>query len=294
MKLNHHKITLIILSLSLFFLTLLFIFLSTIQADIPDIYHTYDELSNELKSIEENHTSITKLYKLGKTFENHTIFGMKISDNPNLDEEEPRLLFMGGIHANELVSVEMPMYLINYLVENYEKNDIMRNFIDNREIWIVPMINPDGHVYVENVDENWRKNRFDNGDGIYGVDLNRNFGYNWGVDNYSTNETKSEFYHGSEPFSENETRIIRDLTQEQNFTASISFHSWGEYVLYPWGYSTDEVTKDNDLLFTIASKMASFSKYKASQASEYYMARGDSEDWLYSQGMLSFTIELGK
>ena len=295
MKFNKFKeITLSIILISFFLFIVLLKSSCITKGDIQENYHTYDEISSELNSIEENHTEISKLYEIGKTFENRSIFAMKISDNPTIEENETSLLFIGGIHANELVSVEMSIYLINHLIENYYSNVTLKKYVNNREIWILPIANPDGHVFVEETNGFWRKNRRDNGDGTFGVDLNRNFDYKWGIDDMTSNETNSNYYHGLEPFSENETRAIRDLVLTHNFTTSISFHSWGEYILYPWGYTIEETTKDDDLLREIAKAMAEFSNYDIKQSSEYYPAKGDSEDWLYSKGVLPFTIELGK
>ena len=169
----------------------------------------------------KNYPEITKLQNIGKTHENRTIYAIKISDNPQLEEaEEPDILIIGCHHSRELISVEVPFYFANYLVENYGRKADVTDLVDNREIWIIPMLNPDGHVYVEEGHTNWRKNRSpidEDDDGTidaYAVDLNRNYGYKWGVDEHTSDYPESEFYHGKEPFSEKETQAIRDLLHE--------------------------------------------------------------------------------
>ena len=300
------------LYISLFTIVILFIFINStyhISANMvskdsnnnDSKYHNYNELSREFQSITSKHPEITKLHNIGTTYENRTIWAIKISDNPQLEEaEEPDILIMGCHHARELISVEVPLFFANYLVENYEINADVKNLVDNREIWIIPMLNPDGHVYVEEGHTNWRKNRIpidEDDDGkidAYGVDLNRNYAYEWGVDEHTSDEPGNEFYHGKEPFSEKESQAIRDLANEHNFVASISFHSYGESISYPWGY-TEKKAPDNDLFEKIATNMARYSGYEVMQNSKIYPARGDSEDWLYGEkDILAFTIELAE
>ena len=260
-------------------------------------YTTYQQMVEHLERLEHSYPSIFELEKLETTWEGRTVYGIKISDKDNLTEwgsKEPELLFIGGHHANELISVEVPLSLIDYLVTHYETDYDVKNMVKNTEIWVVPMLNPDGHVYVENGNSNWRKNRRDNGDGSFGVDLNRNYGYKWGTDEHTSDEPSSDLYHGPEPFSEPETRAIKNLSAKHNFTFSLSFHSSGEYILFPWGYEHDAYTPDHQLLTRIAEKMSQINGYQYKKSSELYPAKGDSEDYLYSIGVLSFTIELAK
>lgn len=190
-------------------------------------YHTYEELTQELQGIAENYPEITELYSLGKTWEDRDIWAMKISDNAEIDEDEPEVLIVGAHHAREWISVEVPLYYLKFLVENYGKEKVDNDgdgridedtidgidndgdgiidedeidaritwLVNNREIWIIPMLNPDGVAYsMERGDldrpdwDKWRKNKRDNDDdGEFeddydGVDLNRNYDFLWGVD----------------------------------------------------------------------------------------------------------------
>ncbi len=231
------------------------------------------------------------VFQKGLDSKNSSTFAFKISDNPHLSESEPAILFIGGHHGNEVLSIDMAYYLIDFLLESYDTRADIRHLINEREIWIIPCLNPDGYERTLNK-EPWRKNMRDNGDGTLGVDLNRNYGYNWGTDAHTSANPGSDTYHGPEPFSEPETQAVKELVETINFTASISFHSSGELILYPWGY-TSKQTDRHELQEKIASDMAAMNGYKVQQASEQYIAHGDAEDWLYSQGVMSFTFELG-
>ncbi|MEE9116505.1 MAG: M14 family zinc carboxypeptidase, partial [Thermoplasmata archaeon] len=167
-------------------------------------YHTYDEMLTELLQISANYPAITDLTSIGTTYQGYSIWSMKISDNAQAEEDEPEVIIYGMHHAREWLTVEVSMYLINFLTGNYSTNSSVQNIVDNREVWIIPMVNPDGRFYDGDDDPavytNWRKNRVPNGDGSTGVDLNRNYGHMWGGAG-SSDDPSSEVYRGSGPFS---------------------------------------------------------------------------------------------
>jgi hypothetical protein len=234
---------------------------------------------------------------------------MKVSDNPDIEEDEPEILFDGNHHAREWMTIEVCLYILNYLTDNYLTNATIENIVNNRQIWVIPVVNPDGRVYDSPEDDpadhsnqpwGWRKNRRDNGDGSYGVDLNRNYGYMWGGAGASSDPSEPT-YRGPEPFSENETQAIRDFVMEHNFVFAISYHSYGQLILYPWGYTYNE-SEDDDILSKVASDMSdlmtnkansSTTGYTPAQGSDLYMTSGTTDDWLYGEfGIYSFCIEL--
>ncbi len=250
-------------------------------------YRVFSPLSKENRSQVFYYES-----SLGRTSCNKTLSAIKISDNPHLNESEPAILFIGGHHGDEVLSVDMANYLIDFLLNSYDTRADIRQLINEREIWIIPCLNPDGYQRTLN-GQPWRKNLRDNGDGSFGVDLNRNYGYMRGTDAHTSDDPRSENYHGPEAFSEPETQAVRELVESINFTASISFHSSGELILYPWGYTTQRQTDRYELQKEIATDMATMNGYTPQQASKQYVTHGDAEDWLYSQGVMSFTFELG-
>lgn len=267
-------------------------------------YHSYSSLKTDLQNLVDQYPNITKVYDIGDSWEktvgiaDRDILAIKISDNvTNEEDDEPDILFMGGIHAREWISVEVPFYLAKYLLDLYGTDQKVKQLVDSREIWIVPLVNPDGLEYSRTYDRNWRKNCRDNGDGSFGVDPNRNFGYNWGLTGSSGDPAK-DTYRGVAPFSEPETQAIRDFVATHEFYASISYHSYSQLVLYPWGYTMD-AAPHKEQLSKIAEDMANAIKdvhgmnYSARQASNLYRASGDSDDWLYgAYNIAAFTVEL--
>lgn len=264
------------------------------------VYHSYSELAAEMKSLAEKFPSICRLEDLGRSIEGRRILALKISDNVTLNEPEPSFLFLGCHHAREWISVEVPFYLGCYLVENYPHNLSVQNLVNEAQIWIVPLVNPDGLEYTIKFYRYWRKNRRLNSDGSFGVDLNRNYGFSWGIDNRgSSPNPASETYRGAAPFSEPETKAVRDLFSNYEFQALISYHSYSQVILYPWGFTTAPADK-SQLLFNLAKKMSDLMasvhgrRYDFGQASTMlYLTNGDTTDWAYGMsGIPAFTIEL--
>jgi murein tripeptide amidase MpaA len=265
----------------------------------PDagLYHNYTEIKDELTQLQTDFPDIARVVELGESIENRKIIAIKISDSVSVEEDEPEILFIGGHHAREWISVDVPFLLARYLLENYQNNTHIRNLVNSGEIWIVPLLNPDGHQYSVTSNRLWRKNRRNNGDGSFGVDLNRNYSFQWGGPG-SSGDTYSETYRGPQAFSEPESRAIRDLANDHNFLAMISYHNFSQLVLFPWGF-TNSPPPDEALLDQLASAMADSifnvhgKQYTPEQSSELYLASGDATDWLYGETTApSFTIEL--
>lgn len=267
------------------------------------LYHTYAEVVAELFEIEEAYGGIAKTYVIGKSIEGRDIMAIKISDNPEVEAaDEPEVLYMGCHHAREWISVEIPMYLAHYLVDNYGIDSNITRSVEERETWIVPVVNPDGLVYSQTVYTMWRKNKRDNNkNNVFerwydGVDLNRNHGYKWGYDDFGSSPYPgAEDYRGKYAFSEPESQAIRDLALGHDFVFSISYHSYGELVIYPWGY-VNEDTFDDRLFTDVAARMACFNGYMYGNPKDnvIYNTNGGSDDWLYGcRGTIAYTFELG-
>jgi hypothetical protein len=254
-------------------------------------YFTFKTMSSQLKTWSEKFPKICKLESIGQSWEKRDIWGLKISDNPNVDEKEPAALLMGAHHAREWPSFEVPMATAKKLLEEYGKNPAVTELVNNREIWIVPMVNPDGVEYSQTKSRMWRKNRRKNGSS-YGVDPNRNYGYQWGNVGASSSGY-SDTYHGPGPFSEPETSAIRDFARREKFQASISFHTYSQLILYPFGYGYNIHNPDEKIFKKMAYDMSKFNRYRPQNSAELYPAMGDSDDFLYGDlNCLSFTFEL--
>ncbi|MCK5739613.1 hypothetical protein KAH55_10540, partial [bacterium] len=184
---------------------------------LDPVYHTYEEILAELKTLREKYPDLVYLQKIGRTAqEKRDIWAVKISDNAAKEEDEPAIQFSGAIHADEIAGTEICMALINHLLENYGTDSTATHWVNANEIWVIPVINVDGHhVVTHNIDPRWRKNTRDlNGNGKLdypadGIDLNRNFDFNWA--HGGSGDSASVRYRGEMPFSEGECRAVRNL-----------------------------------------------------------------------------------
>ncbi len=270
------------------------------EGGINGAYHSPLELATDLRILERDHPGLASVREIGESLEKRPIYALKISDNVSEDEGEPAALFVGCHHAREWISVEVPFLFGKYLLENYELSPEVRALVDASEIWIVPIANPDGLEYSIHVYRYWRKNRRANADGTYGVDINRNYGYAWGFDDIGSSRSPgSDVYRGRGPFSEPETAAIRTLFLAHDFRAMISFHSFAQDILSPWGFTTEPAPSDAELN-AVAAAMAGLiagvrgTVYSYGQGSRLlYLTNGDTVDWTYSiAGAPSYTIEL--
>ena len=260
-------------------------------------YHTYDTLVPKLYGWEAS--GVAKVYNIGSSVEGRDILAVRVSDNPALDEYEPAVIFVGLHHANEWISLEVTYYIGQYLVDNYAVDPEVQALVDGGEIWMIPLLNPDGHQYAVDTNRFWRKNRADNGDGTWGVDLNRNYETGWGGPG-SSGDGSHPWYRGPAPFSEPETQAFRDffLDPAYDFKIVMAYHSFGQLVLYPWCYTHDPLP-DHYRHAVIAHEMEGLVSevhgecYPAKKSSDFYVTSGDANDWTYvARGALSFTIEL--
>jgi carboxypeptidase T len=215
------------------------------------------------------------------------------------------------MHAREHITAEQCLYLVSLLTTNYGQSTPLgqrvTNVVNNREIWIVPMLNPDGAMFDISgaAFHGWRKNRQVNpGSTKIGIDLNRNWGYKWACCGGSGPNPKSARYRGRYPFEAVENQVLRDFILSrrvggvQQISEVLNVHSYGDHVLYPYGYTKEDVppdmTADDHATFVaLAKKMASLNGYKAMQGSQMYIYDGDFIDWAYGdQRIFAFTWEM--
>jgi hypothetical protein len=264
-------------------------------------YHTYAEMREAVEQTAAAYPAITRVITAGFSLEGRAILAVKISDLPDADDPtKPAVVFMALHHAREHLTVEMALSVIRLFTEGYGVDPELTNLVNTREIWVLPNVNPDGGEYDVATGEYqyWRKNRRLNGDGSIGVDLNRNYGYRWGGAG-SSGWPGDETYRGPAAFSEPETQVVRDFVQAHpDITAAITFHSYAELILYPYGYTYTDQPPDmnaDDLraFRTLAGRMAASNGYTPQQASDLYTTSGDTVDWLYgAQHIFGFTFEM--
>lgn len=228
-------------------------------------FTNYAALTTQLQDIEDTYPDIAKLYDLGQSVQGRTIWGLKITDNPTIEEDEPEVRICGCHHGNELMSVELPLLLAWYLVDNYGSDPYIEGLVDNRETWIIPMVNPDGR------EANTRYN-------ANGIDLNRDYGYMWGV--------------YSDCYTQPETRAIRTHALDNNFVLSLSFHCSGDIVNYIWNYKGQPVA-DNAVVVFLSQQYGSHNGYWVVEGFDWYQTKGDTNDFSYGcRGDIDWTIEV--
>ncbi|HYV13447.1 MAG TPA: M14 family metallopeptidase [Pyrinomonadaceae bacterium] len=270
-------------------------------------YHDYAEMVTDIQQAASNHPDIFSLSSIGTSYEGRTIWLGKISDNVSVDEDEPEALFTHHQHAREHLTVEMALYTMHTLVDEYGVDQQITDLVNSREIWIVFDLNPDGGEYdiATGTYRSWRKNRQPNpGSSAVGTDLNRNWGYKWACCGGSSSTTSSETYHGSAPVSSPEDQVVRSFVNsrvingKQQIKVALDFHAYGELVLWPMGYTftdvpADMTQDDRDVLATMGEAMAATNGYTPQQASELYITDGTSLDWLYGvHGIMNFAFEM--
>lgn len=239
------------------------------------------------------------------SIEGRELWMVKISDNPNVDEAEPEVLYNSLHHAREAASLSQLIFYMWYLLENYATDPDIQATINSTELYFVPCVNPDGYVYNQTINPNgggmWRKNRRVNGGNTFGVDLNRNYGNNWGFDNLGSSPTSSsDTYRGTAAFSEPETQAMRDFCNARQFVSAFNAHTYSNLLIYPWGYLPSFYTPDSATFVNWSVLLTEDSRflYGTGDQTVNYVVNGDSDDWMYGEQtskpkILSMTPEAG-
>jgi len=273
----------------------------TAEAAAPAVagYHSAESMEADLRRLAEDHPDIAQLVEIGRSLENRPIWALRIGERR---DSPTKALFLGCHHAREWISVEVPYLLAEDLLNRSGTNPVAR-WLQQGEIWVAPMVNPDGHEFTRTTDRLWRKNRRPNPGGSMGVDPNRNYGYMWGTldVNTSSHVPSDETYVGPRAFSEPETRAVRDLMGVHRFRAVVTYHSYSQLILYPWGYTSDPIADPDDRSrmdqlgrrMQRAIRRVHNETYTVQQASRLYPTAGDTTDWTFGEyDVPSFTVEL--
>jgi len=252
-------------------------------------FYTFSEVVALLDSMRVRYPNlISAKDSIGSSVEGRTLWAVKISDNTDVKENEPEVFYNSLIHGNEQQGMMILIYFMYHLLENYGTDPEVTYLVNNRELYFLPVINPDGYTYNEQISPDgggmWRRNRRDCGGGIFGVDLNRNFGYKWGIDNIGSDPNPGGFgYRGTGPFSEPESQVIRDFCISHNFIISNSFHTPMTCVFPPWGYNlaqTEDSLEFNSLIQT-ATAINEYRNGIYILPPENFPVNGYGDDWMY-------------
>jgi hypothetical protein len=252
-------------------------------------YPTYSEVIDTLDYLYNTYPEIvSERWSIGLSLEGRELWVFKISDNVDSDEDELEVFYNSLTHAREPAGMTWHLYFAEWLCQNYGSDPVATDIVNNRELFFLPVVNPDGYEYNRQTNPNgggmWRKNRRNNGDGTFGVDLNRNWSYMWGYDNNGSSPyTYDETYRGTAPFSEPETQVVRDFIISRDFSFIVNAHTYGNVWLYPWGYD-DIHTPDHDIFEMIGDSLTALTGYPHGTAWELlYNTNGDANDWQYGE-----------
>lgn len=267
-------------------------------------YYSYQEIQDLLTTTVAEHPEIAHMENLGvSTRDGVIIWGLKISDNPSIQEDEPDVLFDAVIHAREPVNANILATFIGEMTDGYGVDPEITSLIDETEIWIIPILNPEGYIFVQTGIDNpwWRKNKRDNDeDGVFegvvneycgssypsfpdGVDLNRNYAEGWFT--AGSGAECSIVYRGPSAMSENEAQLQQMLFEREHFVAGISFHSYSEYVGY-CGEDAAGIQLAEDIAASIHKEGSGY------YTTDYFYGNGQSYNWMYwEHGCQAYLIE---
>lgn len=271
---------------------------------VDESYKDPQLLEDLLRAYHERYPEISELRELGRTHGGRPIWGLKISDHPERDEDEPAVLFNAMHHASELLSTEFALDVVQGLLEGYGRDAAVTRWVDGMEIWCVPMVNPDGNAYfIERSQWMIRKNGRDgSGDGTLdpfeGVDLSRNYPFGWGVKGGTAGSPAitSQYHRGPSPGSEPETQAMMTLAHAQRFAASISFHTIGRVIYVPYNVDGTKNPRPN-VAWTVAEELALAAPAQRNGkpyrvAPTGYPVAGSDQDWyLHEHGTTALLIE---
>jgi hypothetical protein len=284
------------------------------QAMVDGSYQSYDSIVRVLRNLCASYPSVCVMDSIGQTYENRWIYGIKISDNPTVDEDEPEVLYVGMHHAREWATPQVCRHMADTLVRNYSTNAEFQSFIDSHELWIFPVVNVDGYVYDYPAQRWWRKDRQPFG-GSYGCDPNRDYNgccngnrmADWGslVNGSSTSHMpSSEVFFGASGAWGGEIYDLSEFFKRHTFVAVISYHSYSELVLWPYGHG--ELAPDSAYFRTLGQGIASQIQrlgggyYTPEQSNYLYPTNCGSDDWMYGWAhylggfpCMSYTVEVG-
>lgn len=275
---------------------------ATPAADTFRVYQSFDKPVSGTRATLEAWAaadSTIHLDSIGATVEGRPILAVKIGPAAD-DPARPNVLFMGTHHAREWVSTAVAMKLIRWLADSASPA-----LLGARDVWVIPVENPDGYQYSFTTERFWRKNRRLNGDGSYGVDPNRNYPAFWGMDDLGSSPNPgTEIYRGTSPGSEPETQAIIAFHAAHPPVLSISYHTFSGLVLYPYGFRTGEQAPDLPLYRALAGTDlapavhdgvpgSNVTHYHPGPGWHLYPTNGEYTDWAYrAHGTIAFTVEL--
>lgn len=271
--------------------------------DYRNEYLNLDTLIAQYDQLVVDHPTIVSKQQIGTSHNARPIYAYRIYKQDLYDVFKPKqaIVITGGIHAREWISPAVTLHVAKMTADTLATvdNSFTERLVDRAALYVIPVLNPDGYAYTWTNNRLWRKNRRNNGNNIYGVDLNRNYGTAWGGAG-SSGSPSSETYRGPSAFSEPETSSLRNFVNTLgNKVLFIDYHSYGQKILYPWSYTTDPCPHGpymqtlGDAYKSTMITSGGLSYTVGQGAVTLYVASGSSKDWFYQQfTCASYTIEL--
>jgi hypothetical protein len=281
------------------------------QAQGFEVFRPYDGaggIEQELRAIGNNprYRGFVKLYEIGETHEGRDILALRLTQGARGLPlgHRPAVLYQATAHAREWISTEVGMRLLRwYLDQRRAEDPMVTEILETTELWFVPVVNPDGYQFTFDGDRLWRKNLRDNNeDGQIttgdGVDLNRNLPEHWNYDEEgSSSQFSSETYRGPSPASEPETEANMGLFDMADLKFAISYHSFGQLLLYPQGWQVQTPSADDPIYVALTGtdEDPAVEGFDPDVSAELYITNGEFTDWAHgSEGVLAWTPELSE
>ncbi|MEY2986756.1 MAG: Carboxypeptidase precursor [Pseudomonadota bacterium] len=271
-----------------------------LNTEALDEYLSPEEVRNELSQLAQSYPDLTELRTIGRSRRDQPIQALVISAAPN-NKNQPTLLFNAMHHAREVMTTEVVVHMAQVLLSRYGQNAEITEWLNTARIIVVPQVNPDGNNLVHTGRALWRKNAWEDNGRLYGVDLNRNYPALWGACNGSSIVKSSDSYRGPNPKSEPETQAMVELVTSERPVANISYHSFSEMILYPYGCRREK-NPSLDLFKSLAASMKEALIDDSGRTNTYslgtppellYEADGTDADWQFREaGVISFAYEV--
>jgi len=259
-------------------------------------YTSYQECLDFFKSAEKKYPELISVDSIGKTWEDRDIIVVSITKNVKEHGNKPALFYTGTIHAREWIGIELSIAFAKHIIEHIDYDPQLNTIFNNSTLYMVPCANPDGFEYSRNHFSFWRKNRRRNSDGSFGVDLNRNFEVGFSKNKDMT----SNVYSGIKPFSEPETRALRDFVlQHKNITIALDYHSQGNVFFPAHNFKHEDAIDAIDLNLLSANMAEEIRKVSGREYGIHmgkpptHLISGSGREFYYSQGILSLVVEVG-
>jgi predicted deacylase len=229
----------------------------------------YAQMRSDFRAYAETYPDIAEFHVIGQSVQGRDIFALRISDNVAVEEDEPEVVIWANIHGDEQASGEIAYRWAMELLDAYGVDPTLTGYVDDLEIWVIPLLNPDGH-------ENGTRENFN------GVDLNRDFGWNW----------EPGWGSSLAPYSQLETRSLQEFCLKENVSLSATLHCDGDIVLYPWCYSPNDVP-EHDLVTYVGFLYANAANYTLIKSWDDYETHGELLDLIHGgYGSLCYTAEI--